>query len=210
MNRVVFLIDGFNLYHSVLDIRYHHKGLLVKWLNIHDLCDSLLHNIDTKATLEKIYYFSAYAYHLNDPGVIQRHSDYIECLKSTSIEPILGRFKRKPINCTLCKREFIKHEEKETDVAIASKLIEVLEKKECETVVLVTGDTDIVPAIKTANSLFPDNLVLCAFPFGRKNKELQQLSPRSFKIRLNSYVNNQFLDPIVLADGTAIYKPASW
>ena len=210
MNRVVFLIDGFNLYHSTLDIKFHHKGLLVKWLNIHGLCDSFLHNVGNRATLEKIYYFSAYAYHLNDPSIIQRHSDYIECLKSTGIEPILGRFKPKPTKCTLCKREFVKHEEKETDVAIASKLMEVLGKKECETVVLVTGDTDIVPAIKTANSLFPGNLVLCAFPFGRKNKELQQIAPRSFKIRLKSYVNNPFPNPVVLANGAEIYKPASW
>jgi len=210
MNRVVFLIDGFNLYHSVLDIRYHHKGLLVKWLDICGLCNSLLHNIDITATLEKVYYFSAYAYHLNDPGVIQRHTDYIECLKSTGIEPILGRFKPKTINCPFCKRDFKKHEEKETDVAIASKLLEVLEDKQCETVVLVTGDTDIIPAIKTANSLFPHNLVLLAFPFGRKNKELQQIASRSFKIRLKSYVNNPFPNPVVLANGTEIYKPASW
>jgi len=207
---VVFLIDGFNLYHSILGIKYHHKGLLVKWLDICSLCNSLLHNIDTTATLEKVYYFSAYAYHLNDPGVIQRHSDYIKCLESTGIEPILGRFKPKTVNCTLCRRDFIKHEEKETDVAIAAKLLEVLEKKECETVVLVTGDTDIVPAVKIANSLFSNSLILCAFPFGRKNRELQQLAPRSFKIRLKSYVNNPFPNPVVLVDGTEIYKPASW
>jgi uncharacterized LabA/DUF88 family protein len=210
MNRVVFLIDGFNLYHSTLDIRYHHQGLLVKWLNIYGLCDSLLHNVGNKATLEKIYYFSAYAYHLNDPSIIQRHSDYIECLKSTGIEPILSRFKSKTIICPFCKREFVKHEEKETDVAIASKLLEVLEKKECENVVLVTGDTDIIPAIETANSLFPNNLIICAFPFGRKNKELLGIAPGSFKIRLKSYINNQFDDPVVLADGHEIYRPASW
>ena len=210
MTKVIFLIDGFNLYHSILDIRYHHKGLLLKWLNIHSFCSSFLHIIGTGTRLEQIYYFSAYAYHLQDPGVIQRHMDYIECLKSTGIEPILGRFKEKTINCPRCNNTFMKHEEKETDVAIGTKLLEVLVNKQCETVVLMIGDTDIVPAIKIANSLFPSNTVLFAFPFGRKNNELKRIAPKSFKIGLKSYVNNQFLNPVVLAGGNTIYKPASW
>ena len=209
MNRVIFLIDGFNLYHSIIAIKKVHN-VTVKWLNIHSLCQSCLHIIGSKATIEKIYYFSAYAYHLNDPDIIQRHSDYIECLKSTGIEPILGRFKTRDINCSLCRRWFIKHEEKETDIAIAAKLLEVLAKGKCDTAVLVTGDTDLIPAIKTANLLYPNCNVLCAFPFRRKNEELKAVAPNSFKLHLNRYINNQFLNPVNLPNGQVIYKPASW
>ena len=210
MNRVIFLIDGFNLYHSIVDIRHHHNGLLVKWLNINSLCRSFLQIIGVGSTLEKIYYFSAYAFHLKDPGVTQRHSDYIECLKSTGIEPILGRFKPKDVGCPVCNSVFVKHEEKETDVAIATKLLEVFTLKQCETVVLVTGDTDLVPAIKTTKSLFPGNTALFAFPFARKNKELAKLAPKSFKIHVNSYISNQFPNPVVLSGGKTIYKPSNW
>jgi len=210
MNRVIFLIDGFNLYHSIVDIRNHHKGLLVKWLNIYSLCRSFLPIIGVGSTLGKIYYFSAYANHLKDPGVTQRHADYIECLKSAGIEPILGRFKCKTVDCPVCNSVFVKHEEKETDVAIATKLLEVLTLKQCETVVLVTGDTDLVPAIKTAKSLFPGNTVLFAFPFARKNKELANIAPNSFKIHVNSYMNNQLPNPVVLSGGKTIFKPSDW
>ncbi len=110
----------------------------------------------------------------------------------------------------MCRREFIKHEEKATDVGIAVKLLEVLSNKDCETVVLMTGDTDIIPAIETANRMFPDNETLVAFPFARKNDELKDAAPRSFKIRVNSYTNNQFPDPVVLLDGTTITKPLIW
>jgi len=92
------------------------------------------------------------------------------------IEPIMGRFKPKDVDCPVCNAVFVKHEEKETDVAIATKLLEVLSLKQCETVVLVTGDTDLVPAIKIAKSLFPGNIVLFAFPFARKNKELANIA----------------------------------
>jgi uncharacterized LabA/DUF88 family protein len=210
MNRVIFLIDGFNLYHSILDIKYHHPGLIVKWLNIQAFCHSFLHIINPTATLEKVYYFSAYAYHLADPGIIKRHQDYIKCLESTGIEPILSRFKPKHTFCSLCKRDFVKHEEKETDVAIATKLLEVLGQKQCETVVLVTGDTDIVPAVKTVNKQYPPNTVLFAFPFGRYSKELDKLAPKSFKIRVDSYTSNQFDNPVVLSSGNRIFKPATW
>ena len=210
MNRVIFLIDGFNLYHSIVDIRHRHKGLVVKWLNIYSLCRSFLPIIGAGSKLEKIYYFSAFAYHLKDPGVIQRHTDYIECLKSMGILPIMGRFKPKDVDCPVCNAVFVKHEEKETDVAIAIKLFEVLTLKQCEIVVLVTGDTDLVPAIKTAKSLFPGNIVLFAFPFARKNKELANIAPNSFKIHVNSYISNQFPNPVVLSGGNTIYKPSNW
>lgn len=204
-----FLIDGFNLYHSVLDVKHIH-GVLTKWLNIYSLCNSFLYIIGSGATLKKIYYFSAYAHHLNAPDVIQRHTDYIECLKSTGIEPILGRFKPKTIRCPHCRRTFEKNEEKETDIAIATKLFEVLANNECESVVLVTGDTDIVPAIKTVIKQFPCNTVLFAFPFSRKSKELKRLAPRSFNIRVDSYTANQFDDPVMLSNGNTIFKPSTW
>ncbi len=210
MNRVVFLIDGFNLYHSVLDISKVLHMPCLKWLDINAFCSSFLSNIGNGASLEKIYYFSAFAYHLRNADALQRHIDYVECLKSTGIEPILGYFKPKKVKCSKCYKEFIKHEEKATDVGIAVKLLEVLFNKDCETVVLVTGDTDIIPAIETANRMFPNNETVVAFPFARKNDELVDVAPRSFKIHVNSYKNNQFPNPVVLQDGTTIAKPLVW
>lgn len=81
MNRTIFLVDGFNLYHSTRDIGGDFGGLRVKWLNIHSLCRSFLPLISKDARLEHIYYFSAYAFHLNDPDVILRHNNYIKCLE---------------------------------------------------------------------------------------------------------------------------------
>src|SRR4030042_2904612 len=95
MRRVAFLVDGFNLYHSVVDLGRNNKGLCLKWLDIDSLCNSFLHLLGKDTILEHIYYFSAYAFHLKDPGVIQRHRSYIECLEATGITAELGRFKYK-------------------------------------------------------------------------------------------------------------------
>jgi len=210
MNRVTFLVDGFNLYHSTRDIARHCQGLRVKWLNIFALCKSYLYMTGKRATLEHIYYFTAYAYHLNDPGVIQRHRDYVRCLESTGITPEFGRFKPKDINCPHCKKQITRHEEKETDVAIGAKLFEILHENECDTVVIITGDTDLAPAISAAKRLFPSKTILFTFPFRRKNDELAQIAPKSFRMHKDSYVRHQFPNPVVLPDGTQIYKPSTW
>ena len=206
---MIFLVDGFNLYHSCKDIS-RLSGLRVKWLDIHSLCHSYLHLISKDAKLERIYYFTAFAFHLNDPGVIQRHQIYIKCLQETGIIPKLGRFKRKKIDCTYCNKTIIRHEEKETDVAIAMKLSEIFFNNRCDTVVLITGDTDLTPAIESAKRLFPTKNTIFAFPYKRTNAELAQIAPGSFKIHKGSYVRHQFPGLVALRNGTYAEKPDSW
>ena len=128
--RTTFLIDGFNLYHSVVDASNDLKGATTKWLDIDSLCHSFLYIIDPKAYVEKIYYFSALAEHLRarDPGKIQRHRAYLNCLKSTGILVELGRFKKTTVWCDHCERYIRRHEEKETDVAISARLLEIFIK----------------------------------------------------------------------------------
>jgi len=208
MQRTTFLVDGFNLYHSIKDLQ-RDFGIRTKWLNIRDLCVSLLPLIDKHAGLQNIYYFSAYATHLNDPEVLTRHQNYVSCLEDTGIIAIISRFKAKTIRCPSCGTIIIRHEEKETDVAIAAKLLELFARNACENVVLVTGDTDLVPAVKCARQLFSGCQVFVAFPYGRKNKELAQLT-HSFKIGRARYMAHQFPDPFILKDGTHINKPNSW
>jgi len=159
MNRVIFLIDGFNIYHSTLDIK-RHTGYSTKWLDLASLCKSYIHLFGKGAKVETIYYFSAIPYYLEarNPGKIKRHKNYIECLESSGINIELGRFKVKYIFCDKCRSMVLKHEEKETDVKIAIKVVEIFLNDNCDTTVIVTGDTDLSPAIRKCRTLFPDRL----------------------------------------------------
>lgn len=96
MNRIVFLVDGFNLYHSIRDLRTR-SGKNAKWLNIHSLCLSYVPLYGKDAVLSEIYYFSAIRYYMqsSDPGIISRHKLYLKCLEDTGIQTILGGLKRK-------------------------------------------------------------------------------------------------------------------
>lgn len=164
--------------------------------------------------MRNIYYFSALADHLENshPGITGRHKAFIRCLEDTGVIVELSRFKAKEIKCPhpQCGRTFVKHEEKETDVAIALKLIEVFLTNECGAVVLVTGDTDLAPAVRTAHRLFPARRILFAFPPYRKNRELAKLAPGSFGFKTRQFVKHQFPNPYTTKDGLIIKKPSVW
>jgi uncharacterized LabA/DUF88 family protein len=212
MKHVAFLVDGFNLYHSIEDIEYS-EHVCFKWLDLRRLCQSFMYLFGREYALHTIFFFTAIAYHYVDMEKVQRHEDYIKCLESTGIEVIRGRFKEKTEYCPLCKKEYRGHIEKETDIAFCSKLLELLyanDDSHCEAFVLVTGDSDLVPAIKTVLRVCPSTDIRFAFPYNRKSEDLLKLAPSSFKLRTGHYQANQFRNPVKLADDTLIHKPTSW
>jgi uncharacterized LabA/DUF88 family protein len=211
MNRLSFLVDGFNLYHSVLRLQ-RDTGYCTKWLDLYSLCRSYCHLFGKDTQLVSVHYFSALPHHLasKDPQKIERHQRFLSCLTNSSIIIELARFKEKEVFCTNCQTLFLKHEEKETDVAIAVTLAELLIKDECDTAAIMSGDTDLSPAFVKMKFLFPQKKIVFAFPYARKNKELAKLAPESFSISKKQYIRYQFPNPVILKDGTKIYKPSSW
>ena len=69
----------------------------------------------------------------------------------------LGVFKR-------TKKGF---EEKETDVAIGVALLEVFHNKSADCVFIISGDTDIMPALRAARRMYSGCRIGFAFPYRR-------------------------------------------
>ncbi len=214
MIRTSFLIDGFNLYHSVKtashDLSLNGGG--TRWLDIRSMCQSYLHLIDTTAQLSEIYYFSALAKHLEmkKPDVTVRHQTYIRCLEQTGVKIELHRFKKSPIICKKCYQTFYRQEEKETDVAVVTRMFELLLLDKCDTIVLVTGDTDVAPAVRTALKIFPHKEIVFMMPYKRHNNELADLVARSFDISSGNYTKHQFANPFITKRGKSIVNPSNW
>ncbi|CAA9298236.1 MAG: hypothetical protein AVDCRST_MAG68-191 [uncultured Gemmatimonadetes bacterium] len=209
--KVSFLIDGFNVYHS-LDTLGKMTGASVKWLDLVRLCEGYLQAvrgaIGERVELAGVHYFSALAEHLaaRKPDVVARHRTYIRALGDSGVRVQLSHFKRRDVRCPACGKSFIRYEEKETDVAIGLKLVEVLATDECDTAVLVTGDTDLIPAIAAAHRLFPERKIGVAFPFLRHNRELAEHADYSFKLDQRSLLKAQF--PVRV--GSGITRPPGW
>jgi hypothetical protein len=73
MRKVIAYIDGFNLYHSIHDLRKPH----LKWLDLKALAASICGKGET---LVETKYFSAYATWL--PSAFLRHKAYVSALGS--------------------------------------------------------------------------------------------------------------------------------
>lgn len=211
MTKVIYFIDGFNLYHSIVSIQ-NNTGEYLKWLDIASLCKAYLPALGNRVELVRINYFSALQKYLSisNPDKIQRHKLYIRCLEETGINVILGRFKEKDVYCTSCKQNIKKHEEKETDVSIAVKILEAFKLNECDLAVIITGDTDLTPVIHVSRRIFPEKEIIFIFPYDRENREIAKLLPKSFSIKSKSYKKYQLPDPFILQNGIKIFKPDHW
>jgi hypothetical protein len=95
-------------------------------------------------------------------------------------------------------------------VAIAASIFQLFHQDKCDTLVLMTGDTDLRPAVLTAKQIYNHKTILFAFPYRRKNNELSAIAPGSFRLSKNSYQNSILPDPFILKNGTVINKPADW
>jgi len=208
----MFLVDGFNLYHSLRDASVERGRVSTKWLDLRSLCASYLSAIGGGAALEAVFYFSALALYklATDPTVPDRHRTYIECLRDTGVDVQLAKFKAKKRWCRGCKSYQTHHEEKETDVAIGVKLVEVLCRDLCEVAVLVTGDSDLAPAVRCAKSMCPGKRVCLISPYKRIGHELESLVDSSFRVKPDRYIAHQLPNPFPTKDGRTLPRPASW
>lgn len=181
--RTSFLVDGFNLYHALSDASHDLGGAGTRWLDLFGFCRSSLYLLGADARLEGVRYFSALASHLEPlkPDATVRHLAYIECLLATGVQVELSHFKKKRIKCPYCSRALTRYEEKETDVALGACLLELCSIDRCDAIVLVTGDSDLTPAVRTARRLFPRVRLYSIFPYRRVSLELKAVVDQSFK-----------------------------
>jgi uncharacterized LabA/DUF88 family protein len=208
MAKIVFFIDGFNLYHS---LDYFSDGpnplqyRRYKWLNLQKLASLFVGRLDT---LEEVILFTALA--TWDSEKIKRHRTFIKANESVGVSVVYGEFKRKEKRCTLCKRRYPSFEEKQTDVNIALSLFQYAVTDKYDRAVIVSGDTDLIPAVKAVRSTFPAKQIGVIIPIGRSSEDLLKQADFRFKMREHHLSSSRFEDRLVLSDGSILECPANW
>jgi uncharacterized LabA/DUF88 family protein len=78
--------------------------------------------------------------------------------------------------------------------------------------ILISGDSDLVPAIEAIKKTFPDKQIGVVVPIGRRAKELVDICDFHMKMKEKHLRTSQFPDTIYLDDQRKIFlqKPASW
>ena len=159
--RVACFIDGFNLYHAIHDLDRNH----LKWVNLWRLMEFFLDPAEHQ--LMSVWYFSAFATWLPKPFV--RHRRYVRALRSVGVVPVMGRFKVKDRSCRECGCNWEAHEEKESDVNIALWMLDGAYRDEFDRAHLVTGDSDLMPAVRLLRKRFPEKAVKVIAPPERRH-----------------------------------------
>lgn len=163
IERVSCFVDGFNLYHALHELRAPH----LKWLDLWRLMERYATQPHQKVT--NVYYFSAFATWL--PAAYQRHRVYVRALQATGVEPIMGQFKEKDRECKSCKRTWIAHEEKETDVNIGLWMLNEAYKGTFDHAFLVTNDSDLTSVVRMIRKEFPRKRIRIITPPGRRTSK---------------------------------------
>ena len=159
--RTLTYVDGFNLYHAINDLDREN----LKWVNLWSLSESLLRGDEM---LVGVKYFSAYATWL--PEQMNRHRAYTKALQHVGVDVILGQFKKKRSWCSLCQRRYETREEKETDLNLGLSLVTDGMLNMYDRAILITADTDLRAALKTAQQLCPEKEIFVAAPPGRMQR----------------------------------------
>ena len=201
-DRVAFFIDGCNLYHSLPVCGGFRQ---YRWLDLRRLAECFY----SPRRIEQIIYFTAYADW--SQSKTNRHRTYIQAQRNRDVAVEFGEFHKIKKRCrAVCKRTYLTHEEKQTDVNIAIKLLELAVKDEYDTAVLVTGDSDMVPGIKAVERLYPDKQVHVLIPPSSRAKALMQACHAHHTIKKSHLANSQLPNPVQLSNGKNLTCPPAW
>lgn len=208
MAKVAFFIDGFNLYHA-LDFfeggpnpfRYRKY----KWLSLLKLVSCY---ITKKDTISEILYFTTLAKW--DPAKVARHRLYIKAQEAEGIQVVYGEFKRKRRRCSLCNKTFWTREEKQTDVNIAIKLFQFAVEGKYDKAIIISGDTDLIPATKAVRASYPGKEIGVVIPIGRASEDFKKQTDFHYKMKEIHLSSSRYPNTITLKDGTTINCPPTW
>ena len=200
--RVITYIDGYNLYHGLLD-----AGLRTsRWLDLARLGESLLMS-DQHLVLTR--YFTTRV--KGNPAKAHLQGLYIEALQTRALLEIdYGHFLSKTVACYRCGSEWAKNEEKRTDVNIAVRMLEDAYDDRFDTAIVVSGDSDLTAPIRAVQRRFHDKHVLVAFPPKRYSKELARVANHAFGIFARNIRASRLPPTIASTHGTTLTAPQGW
>jgi uncharacterized LabA/DUF88 family protein len=201
MERVIFYIDGFNFYY----------GLKAKgwkkyyWLDFVKFFEQFTRESET---LVNVLYFTATPI---DPGKKDRQDLLFSANKlNPKFKLIFGKYLRKEIN--IQGHRCITFEEKQTDVNIAVNMIKNVLYKNCDKSILVSADSDLLPALDLMREIDPSHKINCLFPPLRHSIDLENHSDYSLKLIRYEHRFKKSLLPgkVTLPSNYVILKPDRW
>jgi uncharacterized LabA/DUF88 family protein len=224
--KTTIYIDGYNLYYGSL------HGGPYKWRDVVKLCNTICKEQQPASEVITVKYFTApvkakVSTHGQQSLVSQ--SAYHKALKNlypSVIEIISGYFIQERGTLPRYKKPIQKNdrvevwrlEEKKTDVNIAMHMYRDVVRNECDQIVLVSNDSDIVPSLEFIRKDYSEVVIGSIMPRRKvkqgknrvSNKEISDLSNWTRQYVLDSELENSQLPDLVPTKKKPAYKPDYW
>ena len=203
MKRVIVYIDGFNLYHGLVE-----SGLRkYLWLDLSKLASDIL---ESDQVLTGVKYFTARTT-LPNPAKQHRQNTYIDAINTTTgIEVIEGRYQDENNICPGCGLNYAVPREKMTDINISVEMLIDAFGDHFDVAKLISADSDLVPVVRMITKNFLQKRMVVAFPPSRYSNALANVASSKFYINRAVLSRSQFPDKVTQQDGFIWERPAKW
>ena len=214
MPTVNFYVDGFNLYYGSLKNRWSQ----LKWLNLQTFCEGLA----AGRTVKRVRYFTAQAQNTRrDPNVAARQQMYLRALATLPkvsihyglfvVRDVLMPLTNNPTPDNPAIVRVTRTEEKRTDVNLATALLLDCFDNDCDEVVVISNDSDLIAPVTAIRQRFgkPVGIISPQRPQRRSSVLAQAASWSYGTINRRHFANNQLPPQMTDANG-AFTKPATW
>ncbi len=205
--RSIIYVDGFNLYYGTV------RGTQYKWLDIQRMLERLRPDDD----IQTIHYFTAL---MRPPQDIDQQTYLAALATCPKVNIVLGKFKDRRFKCRvrtcahLGDKHYMGREEKRTDVNIAVQMLDDAYQDRADRFVVVSGDSDFVPAVDRVKTRFPDKVVVVYVPSRNPIRgaavELRGSADRHRTLPLALIKKCPFPATIPDGKGGTIHKPTTW
>lgn len=217
--RTIVYVDGFNLYFRLLAQRP-----AAKWLNVKTLAEKVLKPANI---IVGVRYYTARVSGRIDAQAPSRQQIYLDALGTVpEISIHMGSFLLSEKFAGLVKPpEFrprtsmtppwpdvvkvIKVEEKGSDVNLASHLLLDAFQGNFDVAAVLSNDSDLVEPIRIVTKVLGKPVGLLS-PVSNPTSELRNVASFIKRISVSDLASCQFPDPVVLADGSTLNRPATW
>lgn len=208
--RTAVYVDGFNLFHSLLDGR---RG--VKWLDLRAMAQAVLQP-SNKITLVR-YFTARVTAPPNDPDMPTRQDVYLRALKAQGVVIHHGMFKERAKKRRLVDpppppaskyAEVWQREEKGSDVNLAVHMLHDAWSGVYDCAAVISNDSDLAEACHLVRSM--GKVVGILTTAHRPTVELQQCADFYRRITPTHLTNSQLSDPIIDPSNREIRCPPRW
>ncbi|QWT19331.1 NYN domain-containing protein [Bacillus sp. NP157] len=208
--RTAVYVDGFNLFHRLLQGRPEFK-----WLDLISLASTALKQENDVVLLR--YFTARVADTASDPDKATRQDVYLRALASSGVHIHLGAFRLRekraklvtaPTNGSSPYVTVWAREEKGSDVNLAVHMTNDAWKNAYDCAVIVSNDSDLAEAARVVRDM--GKVVGILSPVASPTSALREHADFVRNIRAAHLSSAQFPPAIPLVDGGMIHRPNAW